>query len=348
MVEYKGSKCIVCGEVLKDGDDIVVCPDCGTPYHRACYNKEGKCINIKLHESGKSWQPDSTPERPARICIRCHAESPADALYCCRCGMPFNNAQSYGNINRQPNDANNMNGFGQQNQNEQGPFMGGIKSSPVNDGQNASNSGASFTNPYGVNYSDPLCGFNPSEKYSDDVNVAELGAFVDSNTFYYLPKFKFMKEMHTKFSMNFIAMFFPELYFANRKMIPMAILALFIKIITIIPGTISNLSVFPMSGGILKDIIGMFDVSGDAFQKLLMLAYVLNLAFSIGMGMFANSIYLKHCLNKIPKIKSSTPPNFTLSELHTKGGTSVWLLVTFIVIEMIAVSAFYMLAYASL
>ena len=44
MANYTG-KCFSCGEVFKDGDDIVVCPECGTPYHRECYLKEGKCIN---------------------------------------------------------------------------------------------------------------------------------------------------------------------------------------------------------------------------------------------------------------------------------------------------------------
>ena len=55
MATYTGAKCKVCQEPFKDGDDIVVCPDCGTPYHRECYKKAGKCINDELHESGGSW-----------------------------------------------------------------------------------------------------------------------------------------------------------------------------------------------------------------------------------------------------------------------------------------------------
>ena len=35
MSNYLGSKCIMCGQEFKENDDIVVCPDCGTPYHRA-------------------------------------------------------------------------------------------------------------------------------------------------------------------------------------------------------------------------------------------------------------------------------------------------------------------------
>ena len=53
MANYTGKKCFSCGEVFKDGDDIVVCPECGTPYHRECYLKEGKCINDALHERAR-------------------------------------------------------------------------------------------------------------------------------------------------------------------------------------------------------------------------------------------------------------------------------------------------------
>ena len=55
---HTGEKCFVCGQVFTDNDDVVVCPDCGTPYHRACWQKNGACVNLPLHESGKSWQPE--------------------------------------------------------------------------------------------------------------------------------------------------------------------------------------------------------------------------------------------------------------------------------------------------
>ncbi|MBQ3919840.1 MAG: hypothetical protein II695_09210, partial [Oscillospiraceae bacterium] len=31
---YTGHKCMVCGKVFTDDDDVVVCVECGTPYHR--------------------------------------------------------------------------------------------------------------------------------------------------------------------------------------------------------------------------------------------------------------------------------------------------------------------------
>lgn len=55
-MKYKGEKCFYCNEDFNDNDDVVVCPECGTPYHRDCYKQAGSCINHQLHESGESWK----------------------------------------------------------------------------------------------------------------------------------------------------------------------------------------------------------------------------------------------------------------------------------------------------
>ena len=89
---HTGEKCFVCGQVFTDNDDVVVCPDCGTPYHRACWQKNGACVNLPLHESGKSWQPEKKAEEEAqmiRICPDCGTSCPKDATHCPHCGKPF-------------------------------------------------------------------------------------------------------------------------------------------------------------------------------------------------------------------------------------------------------------------
>ena len=87
MIKYTGTKCIVCDEKFKDEDDVVVCPQCGTPYHRECYKKEEKCINTALHESGKAWKPEHEPvsdviEKADRVCKSCGYENPEGTMYC--------------------------------------------------------------------------------------------------------------------------------------------------------------------------------------------------------------------------------------------------------------------------
>ena len=52
MSRYENIQCPVCKNFFDDGDDIVVCPDCGTPHHRECYNYVGHCVNQGLHQSG--------------------------------------------------------------------------------------------------------------------------------------------------------------------------------------------------------------------------------------------------------------------------------------------------------
>ena len=36
MADYINEKCISCGKEFTKDDDVVVCPECGTPYHRGC------------------------------------------------------------------------------------------------------------------------------------------------------------------------------------------------------------------------------------------------------------------------------------------------------------------------
>ena len=59
MNKYTGNTCPVCHKKFTADDDIVVCPDCGTPYHRACWPKEG-CVHAAQHGSFE-WLPDDAP-----------------------------------------------------------------------------------------------------------------------------------------------------------------------------------------------------------------------------------------------------------------------------------------------
>ena len=48
-MDFTKYQCPVCQEIFKDEDDVVVCPECGTPHHRECWFKDGKCFNHNLH-----------------------------------------------------------------------------------------------------------------------------------------------------------------------------------------------------------------------------------------------------------------------------------------------------------
>lgn len=56
-MDYINELCPVCQKEFNQGDDIVVCPDCGTPHHRECWLAEGKCARSELHSDDYSWLP---------------------------------------------------------------------------------------------------------------------------------------------------------------------------------------------------------------------------------------------------------------------------------------------------
>ena len=70
MSRFTHKLCPVCRAPFGENDDIVVCPECGTPHHRACWAKTGSCGVEQYHASGFEWQgrlPDEepTPENTA-------------------------------------------------------------------------------------------------------------------------------------------------------------------------------------------------------------------------------------------------------------------------------------------
>ena len=56
MIFQKNEKCPVCDKFFTDNDDIVICPDCGTPHHRECYNSLGHCANSDKHSEGFEYE----------------------------------------------------------------------------------------------------------------------------------------------------------------------------------------------------------------------------------------------------------------------------------------------------
>ena len=55
-MDWKKYFCPICGIDFTDEDDVVVCPDCGTPHHRECWIKTGHCANEMLHGTEDSLE----------------------------------------------------------------------------------------------------------------------------------------------------------------------------------------------------------------------------------------------------------------------------------------------------
>ena len=58
MALYKNERCPVCLKPFEKGDDVVTCPECGTPHHRECYKDYGGCKNRSLHGTDFVYKKD--------------------------------------------------------------------------------------------------------------------------------------------------------------------------------------------------------------------------------------------------------------------------------------------------
>jgi len=65
MTKYENVICPGCKKPIGPDDDVVVCPDCGTPMHRACWQAAGQCANAAKHGTGFVWKMPYDPKRAA-------------------------------------------------------------------------------------------------------------------------------------------------------------------------------------------------------------------------------------------------------------------------------------------
>ncbi|MBQ6163209.1 MAG: DUF2628 domain-containing protein [Clostridia bacterium] len=98
---FRNNQCPVCGRTFTDEDDIVVCPECGTPHHRVCWEQYGHCANRARHgnyqyvntappeDDGERERGEKRPsQRLEWTCKSCGRENPVDAESCEYCGAP--------------------------------------------------------------------------------------------------------------------------------------------------------------------------------------------------------------------------------------------------------------------
>lgn len=123
-MKFTGAECVFCKKKFEENDDVVVCPVCGSPHHRECWSRLGKCANSDLHKENYIWtlpeqlkqkeeppvQNRANPEAPdfhfkngenTVVCPHCGAVNYGNDAYCFRCKAPLENGGNNGNFQQQ-------------------------------------------------------------------------------------------------------------------------------------------------------------------------------------------------------------------------------------------------------
>lgn len=95
MPYFLEQECPVCHRSFQQYDDVVVCPECGAPYHRNCWKNIGQCAYSDKHGTSEQWQP-----KPCRdddnivICENCGTANEEDSKSCNKCGHSFDTSST--------------------------------------------------------------------------------------------------------------------------------------------------------------------------------------------------------------------------------------------------------------
>lgn len=96
--DAKNKQCQICQSYLFEGeDDIVVCPECGAPHHRDCWQTVGKCGLEHLHGTAEQYNPNTekaagndNDTQDVKICAKCGKSAEfSNSRFCPHCGNPF-------------------------------------------------------------------------------------------------------------------------------------------------------------------------------------------------------------------------------------------------------------------
>lgn len=303
MTDYQGCKCPICQELLTADDDIVVCPDCGTPYHRACWEKTGACVFVDRHGPGFEYhrpeegprplegpsEPSAAAEKP---CPACGAQNPAANLFCENCGAPM-----------------------------RGTAGGAPGSTAYDYSRPQEQQGAP----------DPLAmaGVSPNQEF-EGVSAKDWSTYLGRSSPYYLLLFRRMDETKRKIFPSLSAFIFGPLFLLYRKVWNWGILASVVYFL----GTLPNL---------LYLILNAADPSAQPAALLTTLVQVSSFllpAIKLAISLFAFSLVRREGAKKIHRLKerAATPEAYQVA-LAAHASPSVAGVIVYFVVAAAAMAA---------
>lgn len=309
MQNYISEKCPVCGKEFCRDDDIVVCPDCGTPHHRECYKQLGHCANEEKHGSFEWSESFSTGNMPgaaepqsvpagteAAICPYCGTKNPAGGRYCVNCGAPLVKTE----------ERPSAESFAQERQ-------------------------KAFENLF-------------ANENFDGVTPKEAALYVKTGIEYFLVRFAmFIKGR--KFDTNFSAFIFSYFYLFYRKMYAAGAAILAATLILSVPDMLINIQAvqeYYVEMGLLSRVIWEVPHQ-DTLAIYAIVASVLIWAMRMALFLFTNRFYYQKVVSSVKGIKAKlTDSEGMINEaeyintLHRQGGTSMVLPIIIIAVSFAA------------
>ncbi len=329
-MEYYNYRCPVCEKDFDKDSDIVVCPECGAPHHRECYEEKMQCFFEDKHKEGfdyKSYIEENKQESKDKlVCPVCGCENEKDSRFCQQCGVA---TQAYEAYDRHKEEGEKQ----------------GAPYSPPSDKESPFSNSTSSPN-YTTFAFDPMGGLKAEDEIGEGVTVGECAKFVKTSTPFYSRLFwQIHNEGRSRFS--FVGFLFSGGWLLYRKMYKLgaiitALLALFIITELYIATFYSDLlvqlnqvsqSTFWLSQTENTLSAQEFILSLDTEDIIvLFIGYFADLGqlvLRVLCGIFGNRWYRKHCLKKITQIKSAADSKETAdSQLQTKGGVNTALAIS--------------------
>ncbi len=327
-MNFENYPCPACGAHLHEEDDVVVCPVCGTPQHRACWTENGTCVNEAKHAEGFRWSAqereysggeETVTEAPetadsVRRCHICGSENPADITHCGHCGAMLDT----------DSDAPATTVC----------VYCGTENSAEN--THCKNCGAPLT-PYVRHHENPFIaatGLDENEPIGDQT-AGELAYYVRRGAPRYLDRFRKF-ESGKKISFNFAAFFFGFMWMFSRKLykyglIIMVLLATVSLIFSASPGMQRAYEIIQpyyddfATGQLATE--KMIEIETEMFNAMKTPALLAGLAFlalNLFCGFAGDRLYYKKMRTDIKTIKEQIPDrNMQLMYMARRGGLSV-------------------------
>lgn len=294
MISYKGYACPVCGKAFEENDDIVVCPECGAPHHRQCWEQAKRCSFSASHGDGFSWNKvrgnysvyvppdDGIASGRTKVCPKCNCKNDEKEPFCRNCGFSF-----YG-FERETYKYDDA------------------RQKPVSESK-----------------LDPLNGIGAAS-LMDGVPAGDVAKFVGPNTAYYLPIFHRVSRTGRARRFNFAAFLFTGPWMLYRKQYKRG--ALFLAVVLLLEA-VSLFVTYRYSAPISQQILTQAGIeqtnlfSLTAQQQLAMMDGFLELStgqsilfflpmcirvilfgLSFWVGWCANRWYYHFCISRVKEI----------------------------------------------